>query len=181
MAHLMPGAVVGPYLQAVPQLADDTFIAATACVLGDVVIGAGSSVWFGAVLRGDVHHIRIGAATNIQDGAICHVTTPRGHAGHPLLVGNRVTVGHRAVIHGCTLEDECLVGMGAVVLDGAVIETGAMVAAGAVVSPGKRVPSGWLWSGVPAKPMRPLTDAEHIYLAWSAEHYQKVAAGFMAS
>lgn len=168
--------VVLPFKGTHPEIAADVFLAPTACVLGDVHIGAGSSVFFGAVLRGDVHHIRIGEMTNIQDGAVGHVTTNR----HPLIIGHRVTVGHRAVIHGCTIGDESLIGMGSVVLDGAVVEPGAMVAAGALVSPGKVVQSGWLWAGVPARPVRELTADEKKYLGWSAQHYQKVAADFRA-
>ncbi len=172
----MSSPVILPFKGVQPQLAEDVFVAPTACVLGDVHIGAGSSVFFGAVLRGDVHHIRIGELTNIQDGAVGHVTTGR----HPLIIGNRVTVGHRAILHGCTVGDEALVGMGSIILDGAVIEPGAMVAAGAVVSPGKVVESGWLWAGVPARPVRKLTQEETTYLAWSAQHYQQVAATFRA-
>ena len=128
-------------------------------------------MWFGAVARGDVHYIRIGENTNIQDNAVVHVT----HNKFPCLIGHRVTVGHSAVVHACTLEDECLVGMGAVVLDGALVQQGAMVAAGAVVSPGKVVPTGFIWAGMPAKPMRAMTDAEKEYLAWSAQHYTNLA------
>lgn len=168
-------AVILSYKGVSPVIASDVFVAPTASIIGDTHIGSGSTVWFGAVLRGDVHHIRIGKNTNIQDGAVGHVTTGKW----PLMVGDRVTVGHRAVIHGCTLMDECLVGMGAVVLDGATIETGAMVAAGAVVSPGKTVPTGWIYSGVPARPLREMTEAEKAYLAWSAAHYAQLGQAFL--
>ena len=118
-----------PFQNIQPTIHPQAWVAPTATVIGDTHLGAGTNVWFGAVLRGDVHHIRVGENTNIQDNAVVHVTTGK----FPCLIGHRVTVGHSAVVHACTLGDECLVGMGAVVLDGAVIESGAMVAAGAVV------------------------------------------------
>lgn len=157
-----------------PTLHPTTYIAPTATVTGDCHIGAGSSLWFSAVIRADVHHVRIGENTNIQDGAVCHVTTGKW----PLIVGNGVTIGHRAVLHGCTVHDFALVGMGSVVLDGAVVQAESMVAAGALISPGKVVESGWLWAGVPARPVRRLTAAEHTYLHWSASHYTQVAQNY---
>lgn len=166
-----------PYQGLLPTLHPNAWVAPTATVIGDTKIGAGSNVWFGTVLRGDVHHIRVGENTNIQDNAVVHVTSNK----FPCLIGHRVTVGHSAVVHACTLHDECLVGMGAVVLDGAVVESGAMVAAGAVVSPGKRVPRGFIWAGTPAKALRPMTADETAYLAWSAEHYRALAARYRAA
>lgn len=154
-----------------PQIADSAFIAPGAAVIGDVVIGENSNIWFQVAIRGDVNSIRIGKDTNIQDGTICHVTWKT----HALTIGDRVTVGHKAILHGCTLEDESFVGMGATVMDGAVVESGAMVAAGALVSPGKVVKSGELWAGVPAKPMRAMTDDEKAYMPWSAQHYVELA------
>jgi carbonic anhydrase/acetyltransferase-like protein (isoleucine patch superfamily) len=165
-----------PYQNIMPTLHPTAWVAPSASIIGDTHIGARSNIWFGVTIRGDVHHIRIGEATNVQDNAVVHVT----HNKFPCLIGHRVTVGHSAVIHACTLNDECLVGMGAVVLDGAVIESGAMVAAGAVVSPGKVVPSGHIWAGTPAKLLRPMTDAEKSYLAWSSEHYCKLAERYQA-
>lgn len=169
--------VILPYRGVQPTIAADVFVAPTAAIIGDVHVGAGSSVWFGAVLRGDVHRIRIGEGTNIQDGVVGHVTTDKW----PLVVGNRVTIGHRAVLHGCTVGDNSLVGMSATVLDGAIVQPRAMVAAGALVSPGKVVESGWLWAGVPARPVRQLTDAELAYLAWSGPHYREVAGYYRQS
>ncbi len=154
-----------------PTIHPHAWVAPTATVIGDTHIGQGSNLWFGAVLRGDVHHIRVGEDTNIQDNAVVHVTTGK----FPCLIGNRVTVGHSAVVHACTLKDECLVGMGAVVLDGATVQTGAMVAAGAVVSPGKVVPTGFIWAGTPARELRAMTAAEVAYLSWSASHYRALA------
>ena len=149
-----------------PKLHPSVYIAPTACVIGDVELGEHSSVWFGAVLRGDEVAIRIGTRTNIQDGVIIH-----GDSGQDVHIGNDVTVGHGAIIHGCVIEDGALIGMGAVVLDGAVIESGALVAAGAVVSPGKRVGANTLWAGVPAKPLRELQPEDSV-IEHNAEHYR---------
>ncbi len=161
-----------PFKGVTPQIHPQAWLAPNCTIIGDTHIGAHSNVWFGAVVRGDVHHIRIGDYTNVQDNAVIHVTTNK----FPTLIGNRVTIGHSAVVHACTLEDECLVGMNSTVLDGAVVQTRSMVAAGAVVAPGKVVESGWLWAGVPAKPMRKLTEDELTYLAWSATHYAALSA-----
>lgn len=158
-----------------PTVGEKVFVAPGAAVIGDVHLGAGSNVWFNVTIRGDVNHIRIGVGTNIQDNAVCHVTYQK----HPLIIGNNVTVGHGAILHGCTVHDTALIGMGSKVLDGAVVESGAMVAAGALVGPGKVVKSGELWAGVPAKPMRALTQAEKDYLPWSAEHYMRLAEQYL--
>lgn len=145
-----------PWRGVEPTIADDAFIAPGASVIGDVQIGAGSSIWFGCVIRGDVHEIRIGARSNIQDGSIVHVS--KGKFG--TYIGDDVLVGHGCVIHACTLESGCFVGMGATVLDGAVIESGGMLAAGATLTPGKRIPRGELWAGAPAKKLRDLSEDE---------------------
>lgn len=163
-----------PFKGIMPTVAAQAWVADNATVIGDTHIGAHSNIWFGAVIRGDVHHIRIGEYTNVQDNAVIHVTTGK-FATH---IGNRVTIGHAAVVHACTLEDECLVGMNSTILDGATVQTRSMVAAGAVVSPGKVVESGWLWAGVPAKPIRKLTDQELNYLAWSATHYATLSQNY---
>lgn len=154
-----------------PTIGEDVFIAPGAYVIGDVELGNGASVWYGSVVRGDIHYVRIGEGTNIQDGAVVHVTADTG----PVVVGRNVTVGHRVVLHGCTVEDLSLVGMGSVVLDGAVVEKYAMVAAGAVVTPGTVVQSGMLFGGVPAKPIRELTAEEMRYFEESAAHYREYA------
>ena len=159
-----------------PTLADDGFVADTARVIGDTHIGRGSNIWYGVVLRGDVHRIRVGEMTNIQENAVCHVTFNTW----PLIIGNRVTIGHGAIVHGCTIQDDSWVGMGATVLDGAVVESFAMVAAGALVPPGKVVESGWIYAGNPAKPLRRLTDGERAYLGWSATHYHELSRHYMA-
>jgi len=176
------GAVMGltglilPYGKSRPTVAEDVFLAPGAAVIGDVVIGAGSSLWFNAVVRGDVNEIRIGERTNIQDGTVVHVTT----GGHATYIGSEVTIGHKAIIHACTVEDACLIGMGAILMDGVVVETGAMVAAGALVTPGRRVRSGELWAGSPAKPLRQLTAQEVADMQSSAHHYAALAREYRA-
>jgi carbonic anhydrase/acetyltransferase-like protein (isoleucine patch superfamily) len=164
-----------PFKGVTPTVGEGVFIADTARVIGDTHIGRGSNIWFGVAIRGDVHRIRIGEMTNIQENAVCHVTFQKW----PLVIGNRVTIGHGAIVHGCTIGDDCLIGMGAVVLDGAIVQPFSMVAAGAVVSPGKVVESGWLWAGVPAKPVRQLTDEERAYLGWSSTHYYELSRHYM--
>jgi carbonic anhydrase/acetyltransferase-like protein (isoleucine patch superfamily) len=166
----MSGLIL-PHKGITPTIDASCFIAPNATVIGDVVIGAGTSVWFGCVIRGDVHEIRIGARTNIQDGTIVHITG--GKFG--TYIGSDITIGHGAILHACTLEDGCFVGMGAVVLDGVVVETGGMVAAGAVVTPGKRVKSGELWAGNPARMMRSLKPEEIDFFPRSAENYKSLA------
>lgn len=164
-----------PYQGKLPTIAADCFIAPTATVIGDVEIGAETSVWFNCVIRGDVHEIRIGARTNIQDGTIVHVTG--GKLG--TYIGSDITIGHGAVLHACTLEDCCFIGMGAVILDGAVVETGAMVAAGAVVTPGKRVKAGELWGGNPAKLLRTLSEADQAFFPVSAANYVELGRRYV--
>ncbi len=156
-----------PYAGIEPRIDDTVFVAPGAVVLGDVHIGKDSSVWFNVVIRGDVHEIRIGERTNIQDLTMCHVTYNK----HPLRIGNGVTVGHCAMLHGCTIEDFVLVGMNATILDGAVLGNHSMIAAGAVVREGFHVPPGTLAAGVPAKVVRELTPAEMAKLEQSAQNY----------
>lgn len=145
-------------------------VAPTAYLTGDVTVGDDVSFWFHTVARGDVNYIRIGAGTNVQDGAVLHVS----HETHPLVIGERVVIGHSAVVHGCTIEDGALIGIGARVLDGAVVEAGAQVGAGAVVAPGKRVPAGQLVLGIPARVARPLTEAESDAIRDNAVRYMKL-------
>ena len=159
-----------PYDGVLPAIAEDAFIAPNATVIGNVTIGSQSSIWFNTVIRGDVMAIRIGDRTNLQDGTIVHVTGGM----FDTLIGSDVLVGHRAIIHGATLEDACFVGMGAIVLDGAVVESGAMVAAGATVTPGKRVKRGELWAGSPAKLFREIGDEEFNEFAGGTEGYRKL-------
>src|SRR3954466_13256511 len=175
---MMP-ALIKPFEGIMPKIAPDAFIAETAVVIGDVEIAAAASIWYGCVLRGDSNRIRIGARTNIQDGTVIHVNHEReGAAGTTTTIGADVTVGHMALLHACTLEDGSFVGMKACLMDGVVVEGGAMVAAGALVTPGKRIKKGELWAGSPAKLMRPLTDKEIAYFAYSAQHYADLAASY---
>lgn len=159
-----------------PRIGTDVFIDETALVIGDVTLGRGVSIWPMAVLRGDVNAITIGDETNIQDGCVLHVThrSEANPAGHPLVVGAGVTVGHKVVLHGCTVGDLCLIGIGAVVMDGAVIEDHVMLGAGALVPPGKRLQSGYLYVGSPARPSRPLREDELAYLSYSRDGYVRL-------
>ncbi len=149
-----------PYRGVWPRIASDVFIAPGATVIGDVEIGPGASLWFGVTVRGDVNWIRIGARTNLQDGTVVHVN----RRTHPTMIGADVSIGHMALIHGCTIEDGAFIGMRACVMDDVVVEAGAMVAAGALVTPRKRIRSGELWAGAPARCMRDLTDEEKAYM-----------------
>lgn len=155
-----------------PAIAADAWVDPAALVIGDVGIGAQSSVWPQCVLRGDVHRIRIGARTNIQDATVVHVAHEGDFGpGYPTEVGDDVTIGHRAIIHACTLGDRVLVGMGAIVMDGAVVGPDVMIGAGALVPPGRELAAGWLYVGSPARAARELTDEERRMLVYSARHY----------
>ncbi len=157
-------------MKMVPQIGENVFIAKSADVMGDVIIGENSSVWYQAVIRGTVENegapVQIGKRTNIQDGCVLHLDP-----GHPLSVGDDVTVGHKAILHGCTIGDNCLIGMGAIVMNGAVIGKNSMVGAGALVTQGTAVPEGSLVIGSPAKIKRTLRPAEIEGITKSAEHY----------
>ncbi|MFT4510622.1 gamma carbonic anhydrase family protein [Caballeronia sp. 15711] len=158
----------------VPKLAPNAFVAATATVIGNVQIGDQASIWYGCILRGDVNSIRIGARSNIQDGTIVHVSPGE----HPTVVGASVLVGHSVMLHGCTLEDNCFIGMRASILNGALVESGAIVAAGALVVENTRVMSGELWGGIPARRLRTIREGEieqmqaavHEYILLAARH-----------
>ncbi|MBW2524221.1 MAG: gamma carbonic anhydrase family protein [Deltaproteobacteria bacterium] len=169
-------AILLPYGGVHPKLGRDVFVAPTAAVVGDVTIGDDASIWFGTVVRGDVGFVRIGARTNVQDLCCLHVTG--GEAD--LVVGDEVTVGHGAMLHGCTIGDGCLVGIGAVVLDRAVVGEGAIVAAGALVPPGMKVPPRSLVRGLPAELVGPLRDEQLRRGARGATHYVEVAARYRA-
>lgn len=169
------GGYIYPHAQTWPTLAPDVFLAPGAHVIGDVKIGAGASVWFNCVVRGDVNVIRIGANTNIQDGAIVHVS----HKTHGAFIGDDVLIGHAAMIHGCTLQDRAFVGMNAIVMDAAVIESGGMLAAGALLSPGKVIKSGQLWAGRPARYVRDLTEEEVARHSAGTRHYAALAAQYL--
>jgi carbonic anhydrase/acetyltransferase-like protein (isoleucine patch superfamily) len=169
-----PGGVILPYDGTLPRFGADVFVAPNAVVIGKVEIGDRTSVWFNCVIRGDGHFIRIGRETNVQDGTIIHIAADR----FPTLIGDRVTIGHGAIIHACTVEDDSMIGIGAVVLDGSVVERGAIVAAGAVVPPGKRVPKGEMWAGSPAQFKRPVKATETEFIAWNARNYCELGAKY---
>ncbi len=153
-----------------PRIHAEAWLDHSCVVIGDVQIGARSSIWPGVVVRGDINRIRIGSDTNIQDGSILHNSHdgPFMPGGAPLLIGDRVTVGHKAILHGCEIGDECLIGMGAIVMDKALIEANVILGAGSLVPPGKRLASGYLYTGAPARQARPLSDQEKAYFAYSS-------------
>jgi carbonic anhydrase/acetyltransferase-like protein (isoleucine patch superfamily) len=161
-----------PFRGITPRIAADAFIAPNATIIGDVEIAAGANIWFGCVLRGDVAAITVGTNSNVQDGTVVHGSTGKP----PTFIGANVTIGHMALIHACRLEDGCFVGMKACVSDAAVVESGAMVAAAALVTPGKRVPTGELWGGNPARLMRALTDKERANIRDLPARYVGLAA-----
>ena len=163
------------YNNIIPDIDPTAYVAPTATVLGDVIIGAGSSVWFGAVLRGDIDRIRVGTHSSIQDNVTVHVTG----GIYPTLIGNNVIVGHGAILHGCTLEDRCLIGMGAVILDNAVIGKGAMVAAGALVRENQVVPPETLVAGVPATVRRNLNEDDRQNISRILNNYERETAFYL--
>lgn len=174
---------VRPYLAFKPVLGARVFIDPSAVVIGKVTLGDDVSIWPTTVVRGDVHSISIGARTNVQDGSILHVTHDGEYApgGKALVVGTDVTVGHRAILHACTIGNFCLVGMGSIVLDGAVLEDYVMVGAGSVVAPGKRLESRGLYVGSPARRVRDLTARELSFLPYSAANYVKLKDDYLGS
>jgi carbonic anhydrase/acetyltransferase-like protein (isoleucine patch superfamily) len=165
-----------------PSLGLRVFIDPAAVVIGDVELGDDSSVWPCAVVRGDMHRIRIGARTSVQDNAILHIThaSDFNPGGWPLIIGDDVTIGHGACLHGCTLGSRILVGIGATILDGAIVEDEVVIGAGTLVPPGKHLESGYVYMGSPCKQMRPLKDAERQFFLYSAQNYVKLKNEYIA-
>lgn len=174
--------MIKPFENNFPQVPPTTYVDETALIIGQVTLGADSSIWPMAVLRGDIQQIRIGDRTSIQDGSVIHVT----HAGRfnaqgfPTHVGNDVIVGHRVVLHGCTLKDHCLIGMGAIVMDGAIVHSNVIVGAGSVVPPHRELEEGCLWLGNPARKIRKITEEEYEFLRYSAEYYVQLKNRYFA-
>lgn len=159
----------------IPKIDKTAFIAPTASIIGRVTIGKGSSIWFNSVLRGDVAEITVGDYTNIQDGTVVHVT----NGEFPTHIGSYVTIGHKALLHACTIEDYSFVGMGSIIMDGAIVESGGWVGAGSLVTEGKIVRKDELWLGSPARFFRKLTEQEKEYIKISAENYRKYANDYL--
>ena len=163
--------VLLPYKKHMPTIANDAFVAPNATIIGKVVVGSESGIWFNCLLRGDVNEIYIGERTNIQDGSVVHVSG-QGKGTH---IGNDITIGHMALIHACILEDGCFIGMNATVMDDCVVESGAMVAAGALVVPGKRVLAGQIWGGTPARYLRDIRESDLQMIRYTSPKYVKLA------
>ena len=174
---------LSPYLDAAPVLGERVYLHESAQVIGNVRLGADSSVWCNTVLRGDVNDIVIGHSSNIQDLAMGHVShkTPHKPQGSPLVIGDYVTVAHAVILHGCRIGNDCLIGMGSIVMDDVVVPDQVMIGAGSLVPPGKVLESGFLYMGRPVEKVRPLTDAEIAYLRYSAEHYVRVKNAYLGA
>ncbi len=164
-----------------PTIAGDVYIDPDSTVIGDVEIGEGSSVWPMTVIRGDIHRIRIGKRTSVQDGSILHVTHagPYNPDGFPLIIGDDVTIGHKAMLHGCTIGDRILIGMAAVIMDGVVVNDEVIIAAATLVPPGKVLESGYLYKGNPARQARALTDTELTFFKYTSKRYVDLAAKYI--
>ncbi|GAB54017.1 MULTISPECIES: gamma carbonic anhydrase family protein [Enterobacteriaceae] len=175
-------AVLRPYKDTFPELGQRVMVDASSVVVGDVRIADDVGIWPLVAMRGDVHFIEIGARTNIQDGSVLHVTHKSSYnpEGNPLVIGEDVTVGHKVMLHGCTIGNRVLVGMGSIVLDGAVIEDDVMIGAGSLIPPNKRLASGYLYLGSPVKQIRPLTEAEIEGLLYSANNYVQWKDDYLA-
>lgn len=171
------------YRDQCPTLGKHVYIDSAATVIGDVTLDDDCSVWPGAVIRGDMHAIRIGARTSVQDGAVLHIThaSEFNPAGWPLIIGDDVTIGHQACLHGCTVGNRVLVGIGAIILDGAIIEDEVVIAAGTLVPPGKTLNSGYLYMGSPCRQARPLTDGERRFFTYSAKNYVDLKNNYLSA
>jgi len=172
---------ISTYLSTSPLIGARAFLHPSCQVIGDVKIADDVSIWCNTVLRGDVNRIEIGRGSNVQDLTMCHVShkTVENPEGSPLIIGEYVTVGHSVILHGCRIGNECLIGMGSIIMDDAVIPDRVMIGAGSLVSPGKKLESGMLYMGRPAKAIRALTEEEIAYLRYSAEHYTRVKNNYL--
>lgn len=166
-----------------PDIAATAYVDPTALVIGNVTLAADVSLWPMVVARGDINFITVGARTNIQDGTVLHVTHDSEYdpGGFALAIGADITVGHQCILHGCTIEDSCLIGMASTVMDGAVLRSGVLLGAGSLVTPGQELEGGYVWMGSPARRMRPLRDREQAFFEYSARHYVKVKNRHMAN
>lgn len=164
---------IRPFANKSPMVDPSAYVDASAIVIGEVVIGEDSSIWPMVVIRGDINSIRIGKRTSIQDGSVIHVNHAGAFnpTGNPVLIGDEVTVGHKVTLHGCSISDRCLIGIGSIVMDDVVIEPEVVLGAGSLVPPGKILAGGYLWLGSPARKIRPLTDKEKQHLRYSANYY----------
>jgi carbonic anhydrase/acetyltransferase-like protein (isoleucine patch superfamily) len=168
----MKDVTIVPFNGKTPQIHETAFVAPGCRIIGDVTIGAGSSVWYNCVLRGDVNRIVVGERSNIQDGTVVHCDSGDGRRpGFPMIIGDDVLVGHMAMIHGALLHDKSFVGLGAIVMDGCEIESGGMIAAGGMLTPGKKILAGEMWGGRPAKKMRDLTEEQQAVNGLGTAHY----------
>jgi carbonic anhydrase/acetyltransferase-like protein (isoleucine patch superfamily) len=174
---------ISAYQGVFPQIGDAAYIHPSAILIGDVTLGDHASIWPGVVIRADVNHIRIGAGTNIQDLSLLHVSHQSNWepAGSPLMIGNHVTIGHKVILHGCTIEDECLIGMGSIVMDKAVVQKHVLLGAGSLVPEGKVLESGYLYLGSPARKVRALAEKEIAHFMYSANHYIRLKDNYLAA
>lgn len=176
-------SAIRSYKGITPQIGERVYIDESSVLVGDIKIGNDASIWPLVAARGDVNHIVIGARSNIQDGSVLHVTHKNNENpdGYPLIIGEDVTVGHKVMLHGCTIQDRVLVGMGAIVLDGVVVESDVMIGAGSLVPPGKRLESGYLYIGSPVKQARPLNEKERAFLVKSSQNYVQNKNDYLTS
>ncbi|EPT8453242.1 gamma carbonic anhydrase family protein [Vibrio fluvialis] len=176
-------SAIRSYKGITPQIGERVYIDESSVLVGDIKIGNDASIWPLVAARGDVNHIVIGARSNIQDGSVLHVTHKNNENpdGYPLIIGEDVTVGHKVMLHGCTIQERVLVGMGAIVLDGVVVESDVMIGAGSLVPPGKRLESGYLYIGSPVKQARPLNEKERAFLVKSAQNYVQNKNDYLTS
>lgn len=172
---------VKPFGSKTPSVHASTFIHETATVIGEVTLAADVSIWPQTVVRGDIHRITIGQRTNVQDGSVLHVTHASNFnpGGFPLTIGDEVTVGHKVVLHGCSIANRCLIGMGSIVMDGAIVNDHVIIGAGSLVPPGKVLDSGYLYVGSPVKKIRPINEQETQFLTYSAENYVRLKNNYL--